>query len=674
MRFWIDVENASGARQGAGPIATATQWRHIARLDRAGEVQFTMPANDPAAALVVDHPKRVVRCKGQRPADGAIIDFGAGLVETWSIKPDTAGATQLSVAGGDLLRELTHRSVGFLAIADSGGAPVTTGLASILAKAPTWALDPSGYSSTGVLDYGAFAGELVLDALGKLAAHTGQHFRLAASGRYVRWLRSALVLSGMRAVRGGDSVALADNHDVCLIADIEEVADGYDLLTRVYPFGAGNADNRLTLAHTNRTPPTGYTLSVSTNELINTAAETALGLRIERYLSWKEIGPISNSDTDLQSAANVLFDAALRELQIRSVVQHAYTLRVTKCDFILYPGQTLRVVYQGWFQIVDHSGTPSGNYHYLNIDQDLVILETTTEIDGAGLRTVGLLVSTVAAWPTSAAELTADELAAGRLMEAHPQLTIAYAPLGPYTRRMDISHDAEFIVRIGKEVTALNYAILRFKTSPLVSSVKSLSGASGGASTVTSASGGSSTPTSSSGGSSTPTSGNQSGGHYHNIVLGNSTSGTIVYFTGGNLVTSGGGEGGGTTDEDANHTHNVSIGSHTHNVSIGSHTHGVDVPDHSHAITAAYGIYQDTVYPTTIFLEIDGVARGEALGGPWAAGGAAVDVELDITTYLVNASGGLRQNHSIKFSCTSGQGEIEAEIDMLVSIQAIAVV
>ena len=83
-------------------------------------------------------------------------------------------------------------------------------------------------------------------------------------------------------------------------------------------------------------------------------------MRIERYLSWKEIGPISNSDTDMESAANVLFDAALRELQIRGQVQKAYNLRVAKCDQVLYPGQTIIVVYQGWCQVVDYTGAADG--------------------------------------------------------------------------------------------------------------------------------------------------------------------------------------------------------------------------------------------------------------------------------------------------------------------------
>ena len=192
-----------------------------------------MSARDPRAALVVDHPKRVVRCRGQLYPGAAIIDLGAGLVEAWSVKPDKNGDAQLTVAGGDLLRELTHRSVGFLELKQIDGSPTTLALDWIIAKAPTWSLDATGYTDTGRYDYGSFAGELVLDAFGKLAAHTGQHFRQAdaALGRKVRWLRSALTASGLRAVQGGEGIALEDNHDVCLIEDIEERADGYDLLT-----------------------------------------------------------------------------------------------------------------------------------------------------------------------------------------------------------------------------------------------------------------------------------------------------------------------------------------------------------------------------------------------------------------------------------------------------------
>ena len=112
----------------------------------------------------------------------------------------------------------------------------------------------------------------------------------------------------------------------------------------------------------------------------------------------------------------------------------------------------------------------------------------------------------------------------------------------------------------------------------------------------------------------------------------------------------------------------------------GDHTHVVAIPDHDHAITLPahnhdpdYGIYADNQYPQGVRVTIDGIDRTVALGGPWAASNAAIDIELNITDYLVNAAGGLRQNHTIVISCASGQGEVEVGVEMLCSIQAIAV-
>ena len=81
-----------------------------------------------------------------------------------------------------------------------------------------------------------------------------------------------------------------------------------------------------------------------------------------------------------------------------------------------------------------------------------------------------------------------------------------------------------------------------------------------------------------------------------------------------------------------------------------------------------YGIYEDTTYPQTISITVDGTA---VTGGPWAPTNAEEEEEIDITSLLT--TGTLRMNHQIVFSCTTGQGEIEFECDMLVSIQAIQV-
>jgi hypothetical protein len=194
-------------------------------------------------------------------------------------------------------------------------------------------------------------------------------------------------------------------------------------------------------------------------------------------------------------------------------------------------------------------------------------------------------------------------------------------------------------------VLALNYAILRFKTGPLLSSV------------TAAASGGGSTPTSS------------SSGHRHQMANATDDPAPGSTVTKWKNVLFGGSGYRAKWEVESGAPSNVAIYT---GYESPNHTHTVSVPAHTHGMT--YGLYADTVKPATVRIAVDGVDRTAELGGPWDAGGSGTEVEVDITTYLVNASGGLRQNHRIAISCDSGRGEVEAEVDMLVTIQPIAVV
>jgi len=106
-----------------------------------------------------------------------------------------------------------------------------------------------------------------------------------------------------------------------------------------------------------------------------------------------------------------------------------------------------------------------------------------------------------------------------------------------------------------------------------------------------------------------------------------------------------------------------------------THGHEVELPDHTHP--QKYGIYDDSHYPQNIYLWINGTDRTSALGGPWASSDAAVQVEVDIAQYLKDSNGDLvRKTHTITFKATDGidnQGVVLAQIDMLMTIQSIAV-
>lgn len=80
----------------------------------------------------------------------------------------------------------------------------------------------------------------------------------------------------------------------------------------------------------------------------------------------------------------------------------------------------------------------------------------------------------------------------------------------------------------------------------------------------------------------------------------------------------------------------------------------------AHALDYFYAVYPSTNYPSDITITIDGVDRTTALGGPWnpSAGNSAVDVTLDISAYIVDAAGGLYQNHTIVFAAGYKTAEV----------------
>lgn len=108
MKFWIDIEDSAGVKQGGGPITSALRWRSTRRMDRAGTFEFEMPAADAKAASLAE--KRVARCWGI--VNGTLTELGAGIIDRMTVKPGRPSLVK--VTGDDLLRELTYRSVGFL--------------------------------------------------------------------------------------------------------------------------------------------------------------------------------------------------------------------------------------------------------------------------------------------------------------------------------------------------------------------------------------------------------------------------------------------------------------------------------------------------------------------------------------------------------------------------------
>lgn len=666
LNFWVDIENSSGTRFGAGPLR-ALNFRRHKPLSASGTYSFEVSAVDPNISTLIE--KRVAICR-YISSTGAIAVFGGGVIDKINRSINETGEMIYSVEGNDLTRELTYRSVGALQLR-SGSAGVTNGPNQIMALAPSGWTITGGTTITPV--YAGFDGDPVLNALVRTGEHIGEHWRLG-SGRQVAWLgpASGFAVSGVRAVQHvNDPVAAESLGNLAIITSLEEITDSADLITRVIPRGSGNGNAVVTLAAATDAAPSGYTLSTSGNYLRRDASETAYG-QIERVIDFKDLGPLSNTTLDVQNAANMLLQAAWQYLERYGVPGKFYTVGLAVVNQILEPGTTVHVVYRS---LID------GAVIY-DLDDVFNILSVDLELDNTGVYTTAIEISTIDRHPVTDASFLAGQAQTSRILAAHPQLGTSVDNI-QWRDEMDKDHASSFRFWLGNEYTTIQRALLRFRIQPLRSTIKSV-----GTSSSTTSSGGSATPTSSSGGSATPTSsagGGQTsssqGSHQHFTNVPNTTGNVDVewYDSGSEIVPVTPSVSGRllATGVSGNHAHTVN--DHTHDVSIPSHTHDVSVPAHTHTVTptinTVYGIFEETSGNTLALADLviklnggaDLASLVEDIGNGWYA--------LDLTSGLVSAIFRPNQeNNEVVISTATADktARIEAQLTIRGVVQAIA--
>lgn len=670
LDFYLQIEDANGNILGDGPITSASVFETTRRMDRAGSFSFAMPAADPKAALI--SKKRVARAYA--PVGDVWMELGAGIIDHIERRPDANGIITLAVSGDDLLRELANKSVHRLEVNDT--LEVVTGVVDNFATG--WTVTPDTLAPVpGV--YARFAGDSVLTAFRRLAEAAYTHFYYAGARDLV--FTHTWTDSGVRAIQAQGALA----SETCAITELEIIEDSYDLVNYVIPFGAGQGEARLSILPSTRTASlidsyvyNGRSYGVDKIPTTNPAgfiyladSITNYGL-IQRYVEFKEIGPVSNTDADVEAASNALFDAAIRYMDQRADEQTFYRITINGCSQILRPLQTIRVIYRD----------PDAG---LDIDEDLYILESTFAIDRNGIQTTQLTVSTIDRYPDGDIEQQAAEIATGEVYRAYPQLN-ANSYVLPFSKPVDEDNSAVFRFRFGPEVAQLQQVTFEFQLLPLESTVKSVgavtvtstegggtvgtsgdgggttvsstsggsstpTSSSGGGASLTSASGGSSTPTSSSGGgttvsstsggSSTPTSTSgggttatstsgggdtvtsASGGsssptsysanafHGHEFTIVSGSSGNAVTFNSGtNTLYSSTGGTVGVDATNATHTHDVDVPAHDHGVTILDHDHDVTIPNHTHDVSIAGHTHDVTVGNHSHTVTISGHTHG----------------------------------------------------------------
>lgn len=303
--------------------------------------------------------------------------------------------------------------------------PSTSDVTNIMAYAPTawssWSagtVDPGVYASTTDGTYAIFAGETVLSALTKVAERSGENFRLGPS-RQLHWLQDTNTESGVRAVTGTNSVAINSNANVCTIVSLEKIFDTYDLVTRVYPYGAGNGKARVTLINSDFDVGTGYSLNATANYIESTGGTTDYGASrgtteyglIERVMSFKDARSVSDTLPETAEACNQLAKLALNWLQRHDHFAQFYRLTVVGLEQIVKVGTTIKVDYREY-----RDGVAT-----LTVSGDYIILSATHTFSNGRIYTVSLDIGTIDSLPDTDAEVMASMIENGMIYEAHPQ-------------------------------------------------------------------------------------------------------------------------------------------------------------------------------------------------------------------------------------------------------------
>ena len=721
--FYVDIYNASGVQQNSNTYQISDV-RLTQRVNRVGEITFRMPAvvaRDMALAKGMQYKvyHEVQGLIGTFYHDDMTVDADNQTAEI------TAQDLLVKLANTCLLFNLEYNDLSVVDILyDVIGRSIWPGNL-LFVSGTTW----------GNLTI-EFQGESIMTAVSEICSYLRGYFTLVGSdikfGRYQdlgsTWSQYGGFTYGSGTYKGelgtipANTAAWLLNPAVlssltdapteyAIITRLQRQSKGGAVVTRVYPVGSGLGQTQLDLSYSTRTTP--YTIAYdsyygSTGVYIEDTAATAAYGMIQRVLPFS-IRPLTNSEADLTNAANALYDVAVAYLQRFKAPQEIYSVSCINLPATVVPGDIVVINFYGVAELED------GAHSFLSLENaPFYVTEITRTYGESGNPTYDLVISTSGEAEATTIDVFTNILEDLGKFKVRPQPSQTYYTKASPTLPIDTTRYIDFTFRMGAEVLLLNDMRVEFRVMPLRSSTSNV--ASGGGGYVTSTSGGGSTPTSTSGGGTTQTSTSgggttvtsSSGGgttvssanantpHSHYVLIYSGSSSDLVYLSGGTLLSTGASYNPNSiatsTDNAAHthgvtvpnhdhtstlypHTHDVTVPNHTHDVTVPNHTHDVDVADHTHSLS--FGVIDDTVVPSTLTVWVNGVQAtsirnaetGVIVGNSVSAAGL---YDVSILT-LLTATDFRNRSHTIRFQCTSGQGQVFAQVLGRVTIQPIAV-
>jgi hypothetical protein len=287
--------------------------------------------------------------------------------------------------------------------------PTTDDVTDLLAAVSGWSVDGAYNSGTTDGTRHEFQQESAFAGLMAIAERSGELFRQGA-GRTIQWLGSAGVETGIVATSAGQATAVAnDNPYACVITRLNSYErDATDAVSRIYPYGAGTGDARVTLADSTLALPYGVSIDRDDNYIVNTVRETSIGRREATMIARNVTAP-RQAELGGEQAANELLRQALAELEARGV-RETLVLELGGLPQRLRAGDIITIDYRDNFE-----GSP------LTLVGDYTIAKITNRISANGERTATATLTSDGKRTKTDAELLAAKIRDIETASQHPQ-------------------------------------------------------------------------------------------------------------------------------------------------------------------------------------------------------------------------------------------------------------
>lgn len=604
MQIRVDVYSADGVKQGEGPITTVTRASVTRLLDGAGSVSINLPAHDArGVGLLVNEARVRIYCD---QFNRGLREVGRGIIRKVGYQASESG-WEMTASGPDVLDELKRWSTNYnRAYVDM---PVREIVADLISLVPGWSVEcdvTTRYS-------GRFDAVSVLKAIQALVEKFGLHLRVKLGvDTNVLEVGAFGESAGLRLVNPkGMPQGFYANDQVAAIQSIQEQAVSEAVANRLYGLGAGaNVDSALTLAMATRTDPPVMSKVVNGRVVyyLEDAQSIALYGVIEKDGQFKDVGPLENSDTFEQYAADALHDVMTTWLARYAVAQHTYGATVRKAVRSLSQGDKVTVDY---IDTVEQAGAIIpikrivGDFWLMKVSENFSVEGVTQELQ----------LSDIDRYQDSAGKVVLGRLESIELAGTTIQPSVNHYTYGPEQVELDNGVSATVQLIVTDAVSAIDRVLMRVRTRPFTSTMR---GAAAG------------------------------GDHRHLLATyagSTSTTPPFLYSEYTFAAASGGG------------SKTFRVGSSSDDIwtqgASGTHVHDPE-----------YGIYKDTQRPVNLTITVNGQVVISGIG----TNGADLDVTIPITEQVRDKSGGFRAVHDVGISCASGQGEVVVSFDVVEQI------